>query len=97
MPDYTRAVYDHLRTLGEVGGPEFKTDIHPWLMHKYDLSADEAHAARERVMQELKERGMVERVNTRGNLRILGVVSRPVEGPRRQVRGQRPHASQGDD
>lgn len=71
MTDYTRAVYEHLRTLGEVGGPEFKTDIHPWLMKKYDLSSEEAHAVRERVMHELKQRGMVERVNTRGNLRIL--------------------------
>lgn len=71
MSDYTRAVYNHLRTLGDVGGPEFKTDIHPWLMHKFDLGADEAHSVRSRAMHELKERGMVERINTRGNLRIL--------------------------
>jgi hypothetical protein len=71
MTDYTRAVYNHLRTLGDVGGPEFKTDIHPWLMHKFDLDAGEAHSVRSRVMQELKERGMVERINVRGNLRIL--------------------------
>jgi hypothetical protein len=71
MTDYTRAVYEHLRTLGEVGGPEFKTDIHPWLMKKYKLTNEEAHAVRERVMQELKGRGMVERLNTRGNLRIV--------------------------
>ena len=42
MTDYARAVYDHLRTPGDVGGPEFKTDIHPWLTHKFDLGADEA-------------------------------------------------------
>ncbi len=71
MTDYTRAVYDHLRTIGEVGGSEFKTDIHPWLVQKFDLGADEAHAIRAQVMQELKDRGMVERINTRGNLRIL--------------------------
>ncbi|WP_148613413.1 hypothetical protein [Nocardioides rubriscoriae] len=71
MTNYTRAVYDHLRTQGVVGGPEFKTDIHPWLMHEFDLGADEAHLVRARVMRELKERGMVERINIRGNLRIL--------------------------
>lgn len=71
MTDYTRAVYNHLRTLGDVGGPEFKTDIHPWLMQKFDLGAAEAQSVRAKVMRQLRERGMVERINTRGNLRIL--------------------------
>ncbi len=71
MTDYTRAVYDYLRTLGHVGGPEFKTDIHPWLMQEFGLGAEEAHAVRAHVMTALKDRGMIERINTRGNLRIL--------------------------
>jgi hypothetical protein len=71
MTDYTRAVYDYLRNLGEVGD-EVPTAIHPYLMKKFDLTPEEAHRARAQAMRDLKARGMVERLNTRGPyVRIL--------------------------
>ncbi|RHW22779.1 hypothetical protein D0Z08_31205 [Nocardioides immobilis] len=65
MTDYTRAVYNYLRTLGDVGD-EVRTAIHPYLMTKFDLTSEEAHSARAQAMRDLKSRGMVERLNTRG-------------------------------
>ncbi len=65
MPDYTRAVYDYLRTLGNVGD-EVPTAIHPHLMEKFDLMPEEAQRARAVAMRDLTARGMVERLNTRG-------------------------------
>lgn len=71
MSDYTRAVYDYLRTLGDVGD-EVRTEIHPYLMKKFDLTPEEAQKARAQAMRDLKARGMVERLNTRGcYVRIL--------------------------
>jgi hypothetical protein len=65
MTDYTRAVYDYLRTLGDVGD-EVRTAIHPHLMKKFDLPPDEAQRIRAHAMHDLKARGMVERRNVRG-------------------------------
>ena len=65
MTDYTRAVYDYLRTLGDVGD-EVPTAIHPHLMKKFDLTPEEAQSIRARAMRDLAARGMVERLNTRG-------------------------------
>lgn len=71
MTDYTRAVYDYLRTLGDVGDEVF-TAIHPYLMKKFDLTPEEARTARAQAMRELNARGMVERRNTRSRyLKIL--------------------------
>lgn len=43
MTDYTRAVYDDLRTLGDVGD-EVPRAIHPYLMEKFVLRPEEAIA-----------------------------------------------------
>lgn len=53
MTDYTQAVYDYMRTLGEVGD-EVPTAIHPHLMKMFDLTPQEAHEVRVRVMRELR-------------------------------------------
>jgi len=65
MTDYTRAVYDYLRTLGDVG-EVVPTAIHPYLMAKFDLTPEQAHRVRAQAMLNLKTRGMVKRLNTRG-------------------------------
>jgi hypothetical protein len=58
MSDYTRAVYDYLRSLGEVGD-EVRTAIHPYLTKKFDLTPEEAHRAWAQAMRDLTTRGMV--------------------------------------
>jgi len=65
MTDYTRAVYDYLRTLGDVG-EKVPTAIHPHLMKKFDLTPEEARRVRAQVMRDLKAGGMAERLNIRG-------------------------------
>jgi hypothetical protein len=65
MTDYTRAVYDYLRTLGRVH-EVVPTAIHPFLIKKFDLTPAEARRVRAQVMRDLKARGMAERLNTRG-------------------------------
>lgn len=65
MTDYTRAVYDYLRTLGDVG-EVVPTAIHPYLMKTFDLTPEEARRVRAQAMLDLKTRGMAERLNTRG-------------------------------
>jgi hypothetical protein len=70
--DYAEAVYDHLRESGDVGD-EVVTDIHPWLMRTYSLTAREAARIRRRAMVELRRSGRVERLNVRGRrARIVG-------------------------
>lgn len=70
-PDYIQAIYDHIR---ESGAPDdvVRTDIFPWLQARYGLSRTDAARIRRQAMKELKRRGLVERINTRGpNVQIL--------------------------
>lgn len=77
MSDHTRAVYDYLRTLGDVGD-EVPTAIHPHLMKRFDLAPEEAQRVRAQAMRDLQARGLVERLNTRGRyVKILGEYSDP--------------------
>ena len=72
MTDYVQVVYDYIHTLGDVGD-EVRTEIWPHLSKKFDLTPAEATRARRRAMRELTNRGLVERLNTRGPyVRILG-------------------------
>lgn len=71
MTDYTAAVYDYLRTLGDVGD-EVPTAIHPHLVNKFNLTPEEAHRIRAQAMRDLTARGVVDRLNVRGPyIRIL--------------------------
>ena len=70
--DYTRQIYDHLRTLGEPGD-EVLSRIKPWLKATYGLSEREAVQIRKVAMADLTSRGLIERLNVRGPyVRILG-------------------------
>jgi hypothetical protein len=72
MRDYTRAVFDYIHTLGDVGD-EVRTAIHPYLMKEYGLTSSQAQQARATAMKELTARGVVERIHVRGPyVRILG-------------------------
>jgi hypothetical protein len=69
--DLTRAVYDYIHTLGDVGD-EVKTAILPYLRRNFDLTDAAAARARRTAMRELTERGSIKRLNTRGPyVRIL--------------------------
>jgi hypothetical protein len=69
--DYTAAVYDYLRTLGNPGD-EVRTEIRPWLSRTYGLDYRDAARVRRHAMRELKRRRLAERINTRGAyVRIL--------------------------
>jgi hypothetical protein len=69
--DLTRAVYDYIHTLGNVGD-EVRTAILPYLMRNFDLTDAVAARARRTAMRELTERGSIKRLNTRGPyVRIL--------------------------
>jgi len=69
--DYTSAVYEYLRTLGDPGD-EVMTAIRPWLEKTYDLGYPDAARIRRIAMNELSAQGKVERLNTRGRyVRIL--------------------------
>jgi hypothetical protein len=65
MDDYPRAVYEYLRTLGDIGDV-VPTAIHPYLMKTFDLAPLEARKARAKAMADLQSRHVVERLNTRG-------------------------------
>ncbi len=72
MHEYTKAVYDYIHTLGEVGD-EVPTAIWPYLASRYDLTPTETRRARRSAMDELSRLGLVERINVRGRyVRILG-------------------------
>ena len=69
--DYTAAVYDYLRTLGDPGD-EVMTSIRPWLEKTYGLGYPDEARIRRTAMHELTAQGKVERLNTRGRyVRIL--------------------------
>ena len=69
--DYTAAVYDYLRTLGDPGD-EVMTSIRPWLEKTYGLDYPDAARIRRIAMTELTSAGRIERLNTRGRyVRIL--------------------------
>lgn len=70
--DYTAAVYEYLRSLGDPGD-EVMTSIRPWLEQTYSLGYPDAARIRRVAMNELTAQGKVERLNTRGRyVRILG-------------------------
>lgn len=70
-PDYTAAVYDHLRSLGDPGD-EVMTSIRPWLEKTYGLGYPDAARVRSVAMAELTAQGKIKRLNTRGRyVRIL--------------------------
>lgn len=72
MTDYAQVVYDYIHTLGDVGD-EVRTQIWPYLSKKFDLTPAEATRARRHAMRQLTNRGLIERLNTRGPyVRILG-------------------------
>jgi hypothetical protein len=58
-------VYDYIHTLGNVGD-EVRTEIWAYLSKKFDLTPAEATRARRQAMRELTDRGLIERLNTRG-------------------------------
>lgn len=60
--DYTTAVYEYLRTLGDPGD-EVVTSIRPWLEKTYGLGYPEAARIRRVAMNELTAQGKVERLN----------------------------------
>jgi hypothetical protein len=69
--DYTAAVYDYLRSLGDPGD-EVVTSIRPWLERTYGLGYPDAARIRRIAMIELTAQGKIERLNTRGRyVRIL--------------------------
>ena len=69
--DYTAAVYDYLRILGDPGD-EVMPSIRPWLEKTHGLGYPDAARIRRLAMNELTAQGKVERLNTRGRyLRIL--------------------------
>lgn len=69
--DYTAAVYDYLRSLGDPGD-EVMTSIRPWLEKTYGLGYPDAARIRRIAMTEVAARGKIERLNTRGgHVRIL--------------------------
>ena len=70
-PDYIQAIYEHILELG-APGDVVRTGIFPWLQAQHGLSGTDAARIRRQAMKELKRRGLVERLNTRGpNVRIL--------------------------
>lgn len=71
VTNYTAAVYDYLRTLGDPGD-EVMTAIRPWLQREFGLSYAEAARARSTAMKELKAQGKAVRLNVRSRyVRIL--------------------------
>jgi hypothetical protein len=71
-PDYTQAIYDHIRESGDPGDVVL-TDIHPWLRAQYGLSASDAKRVRRDAMIELTSRGLIERLKVRSRyVAILG-------------------------
>jgi hypothetical protein len=70
--DYAAVIYDeHIRSRGGPGDL-VPTSVHHFLMARFDMDGPTARKVRDRSVRELKARGLIERVNTRGPyVRIL--------------------------
>lgn len=64
MTDYTEAVYQYIRTLGDPRD-EVMTSIRPWLEKTYKLTNSEAQSIRRKAMEELASDRRVVRLNVR--------------------------------
>lgn len=62
--EYTMAVYEYLRTLGEPGETVF-TDVAKFLQDEFDIPDEKLISTRTKVSHELRDLGLAERPKTR--------------------------------
>jgi hypothetical protein len=68
MTDFSAVIYDKLRENAELrdGQQMSRVQIRPWLSDTYGFTREEARRIRNAAMADLKMRGKIRRVNTRG-------------------------------